>query len=63
MEAEVEHLLHGIMLEPLEKFRPTLSADINKEINRITSCVGGDKDYIEAMRYNLDIIFKCLEKE
>lgn len=49
----VEHLLHGIMLEPLEKFRPTLSADINKEIKRITTFVGGDKEYIETVERQL----------
>lgn len=49
----VEHLLHGIMLEPLEKFRPTLSADINKEIKRITTIVGGDKKYIKDVEAQL----------
>jgi hypothetical protein len=50
----IEHLLHGLMLEPLEKFRPTLSADLNGEIKNLTTIIGGSNQYIKDVERTLE---------
>lgn len=43
----IEHILHGIMLEPYANLRPTLSLDVSNEIKHISTFVGGSKKYID----------------
>ncbi len=50
----VEHLLHGIMLEPLNKLRPTLSSDLSSELKNITAIIGGSKKYISEVEGKLE---------
>ncbi|MFH0783738.1 MAG: hypothetical protein V2B20_17530 [Pseudomonadota bacterium] len=50
----VEHLLHGIMLEPLKNLRPTLSVDLNSEIKNITAVIGGSEKYIDEVSKKLE---------
>jgi len=50
----IEHLLHGIMLEPLNKLRPTLSSDLNSELKNITAIIGGSKKYISEVEGKLE---------
>jgi zinc transport system substrate-binding protein len=47
------------------KVSETLAKEVKAEVVSIYTIESkeDDKDYIEAMRYNLEVIYKCLEKE
>ena len=57
----VEHLLQGVMLEPLDKALSLLTPELKAEISHIITIVGGDNRHIEEALMNVESYIKELD--
>jgi hypothetical protein len=57
----VEHILQGVMMEPLDKAMELLTPELKKEISHVISIVGGNDQQIEEAMMKVDSYIRELE--